>query len=348
MAAYISFQPTDFFNTKLYTGNSSSTHAITGVGFAPDMVWTKNMDYDASHRLHDVLQDGPAYSLVPDYDYTSTTSYPFSSFDSDGYTINTTNNSLNDSSYEYVSWNWIAGTTSGIAGSPSITPTSYSFNATSGFSMIRYTGNLTAGATLPHGLGTSDIGMIIVKRIDGTANWQVYSEGLGPTKYWELDLATAASPSTTRWNDTAPTSTLFSLGSHTDVNGSGDVYIAYVFAQKRGYSKMGSYIGNNNVDGTFVYTGFRPAYILIKNSSTTDTAVVMDNKRDGYNLENKLLQPTNADVEQAGSNGVDILSNGFKCRKNDGWTNGSGNTMVYAAFAEFPLVSSNSKAGTAR
>ena len=345
MAAYTTVDdPEAFFNTKLYTGSSSTPNAITGVGFEPDMVWTKNRDYDASHRLHDVLQ-GPTYSLVPDYNYISTTSYPFSSFDTDGYTINTTNNSLNSSSYDYVSWCWIAGTTTGIAGSPTITPTSYSFNQAAGFSIVAYTANNTSGATIPHGLGVIP-DMAIIKCTSYAEDWTVYHTSVGILKDMNLDIANAASV-TDNFYDTLPTSTLFYMNNGGEVNESTRTYQAYFFKAKQGYSRMGKYTGNGDVDGPFVFTGFRPAFILIKEIDGTNSWFIFDNKRLGYNNKNYWLQPDNAAVETLNNN-CEILSNGFKFRSTNTGTNADGLDFLYYAIAESPFVNSEGVPNNAR
>ena len=346
MAAYISFQPSDYYNTVLYTGNGS-TNAVTGVGFQPDFTWIKNRLQSDNHYLCDSVRGATKYIESGTNIAQVTNANGLSVFGSDGFTVGTQGSQVNDNTDSYVSWNWKAGTTTGIdATGATITPTSYSFNQTAGFSIIKYTGNTIGGATIPHGLGVKP-DLVIIKNLDATQNWGLQYAPLGATKYLRFNMATAGGDSAGFWNDTEPTDTLVSLGTEGIVNGSAQ-QIAYCFANKRGYLKVGSYIGNNQVNGPYIHTGFRPAYILIKNFSTTDTYVVMDSKREGYNLQNKLLIPTDANAEQDGLYGVDFLSNGFKCKRNDGWTNGSGNTMVYSAFAEFPVVSSNSIPATAR
>jgi hypothetical protein len=235
-----------------------------------------------------------------------------------------------------ASWNWKAGTTTGIAGSPSITPTAYSFNATSGFSVIAYTGTGSA-ATLPHGLGTTDIGAIIVKNLDTAGpDWGVYHTSLGATKFLRLDTTEAAGTDTTLWNDTEPTSTLFSIGTSTKVNTSGDDYIAYCFAGIQGYSRFGNYTGNGNVNGTFVYTGFRPAAVLTKSQVVSDWRWY-DNKRLGYNSANNFLTANTTVVEGTGD--MDLLADGFKLRIATDPNNVQ--AMIYMAFAEAPLVNSS-------
>ena len=344
--AYISFQPPDFFNPVLYSATGSS-QAVTGVGFAPDFTWIKLRTSGQVHCLTDSIRGVTKYIQSNSNAAEVTNVQTLTGFDSDGFTIGT-DDIVSKTGNTAVSWNWKAGTTTGIAGSPSITPSSYSFNATSGQSIIAYTGNATSGATLPHGLGTSDIGMIIVKRTNGAASWQVFNKSLGATKYLQLDTYDSVGTGATRWNDTAPTSTLFSLGSGGDVNGSSDTYIAYVFAEKKGYSRFGGYTGTGDVNGPFIYTGFRPACVLIKNATGSSMSWTLRgsglnpfNPADGHVVPNET-------AAEASSKDIDILSNGFKARTTDGGVNGSGNTIIYAAWAEFPIVSSNDVPTVAR
>ena len=345
--AYISFQPSDFFNTKLYTGTAAEL-AITGVGFPPDMTWSKSRSLVKNHYLFDSVR-GATKNLAPnDTDEEATSAQRLKSWQSDGFTLGTSAGT-NDSSATFASWNWYGGTTTGIAtnGSTTITPTGYSFNATSGQSIIAYTGNSTAGAKVPHGLGIAPDYML-VKKLNAGQSWAVYHTAIGPTKYLRLNTDSAVLTGTDRWNDTATDSVNFTVGDAGDTNGALN-YIAYCFASVKGYSKFGSYIGNGNVDGSFVYTGFRPAYVLIKNIVTSNWFIA-DDKRPGANAPYNytLLADTNGAEVTSGGNNIDILSNGFKARSTGSYTNGSGTEMTYMAFAEFPFVSSNSKAGTAR
>ena len=344
--AYISFQPSDFYNTKLYTGTGSS-NAITGVGFQPDFTWIKTILVAESHVLFDAVRTNGYYlksdATSAEIDGSSSGTNLWTSFDSDGFTVDSTGARTNTNTYNYVSWNWKAGTTSGLTGG-TITPSAYSINTTSGFSIIGYTGTM-ALATVPHGLGKAPK-LIICKQYNTSRHWNSYWSGIGATKYIAFD-STAAATSSTRWNDTEPDATVFTVKNQDETNGAGTM-VAYCFTDIKGYSSIGSYTGNNNTDGTFVYCGFSPAYVIIKNSESTDVMVVCDNKRAGYNDDNRPISPYNTSAEETGDYGVRLVSNGFKCIKNNGKTNGDGKKMVYAAFAEFPFVSSNSKAGTAR
>jgi len=354
MAEYISFQPSDFFNTVLYTGNGS-TQTISGVGFQGDLTWIKARGSTDWHCIVDTVRgyDKYIYSNDTSVEYTSTTR--LTSWNADGFALGS-QGETNTNAGTYVAWNWKAGTTTGIAGSPSITPTAYSFNQTSGFSVVSYTANNTAGATIPHGLGVVP-DMAIFKCTSYAENWSVYHKNLtgGRDGLNQVFLnKTNAQSTTDNFYDTAPTSTLFYMNNGGEVNESTRTYVAYFFASKKGYSKFGSYKGNGNADGPFVFTGFRPAFVMIKSSGGVETWNMWDNKRStsGSNLTNMNLHPDSNAAENTatapGGQVIDILSNGFKIRGTTTETNQSAYNMIYMAFAEFPFVSSNSKAGVAR
>ena len=337
---------TEHFNTKLYTGNGSSGNAITGVGFQPDWVWIKNRTDSASHNLYDAVRGTSAGKLKSNNNSAqSYNAQDLSVFGTDGFTVGS-NNEVNGSGDNMVAWNWKAGTTSGLSGG-TITPSAYSINTTAGFGIYKYSGNATAGATIAHGLGAKPH-LILVKILNTTDNWCGYHTSLGATKRFELNNSTTPTTSTTLWNDTEPTSTVFSLGTNGQVNGSGNTYIAYVFTEKVGYSKFGSYKGNSSTDGTFVYTGFKPKFIYLRNTSNGNRGVMYDNKRLGYNPNNYSL---GADVDLAEESSswtlIDTYSNGFKCRSTDGSQNANNNVYIYMAFGQ-SLVGSNNVPCTAR
>ena len=343
MAEYISFQPSDFFSTKLYTGTGAS-NAITGVGFQPDFVWAKVRSTTYDHYLFDSVR-GVQKDIRSNENYAEGSSVNYlTAFGADGFTMGS-DSGVNINLGTFASWNWKAGTTTGIAGSPSITPSSYSFNATSGFSIIKYVGIDTAGATIPHGLGVAPK-MVIIKDLDNANAWAVYHEAMGNTKVMYLNTTTAEIPMTVAWNDTSPTSTLFSLGTSSIVNYNPRNYVAYCFADIKGYSKFGGYTGNGNADGAFVYTGFRPAFILIKHTTPyAENWNIYDDKRLGYNAENDALNPNTAGTGYT-TEDLDIVSNGFKLRTTNSRVNDG--EYMYAAFAEFPIVSSNDVPTVAR
>ena len=342
MAAYISFQPSDNFSTKLYNGNNS-TQSITGVGFQPDLTWLKSYDTAGTwHYLTDSVR-GVGKQLYSNSD-SSQGSNPavITAFDSDGFSLGDASDT-NGSGVDCVAWSWKAGTTSGLSGG-TITPSSYSINATAGIGIYKWTGTGATG-TIAHGLGTAPK-MMIIKSLGVAANWGVYNEAIGNSNTLFLDL-TNAETARTYWDSTSPPSTVFTV-KEGGVNDTGSDYIAYVFADVNGFSKMGSYTGNGNADGPFIYTGFRPAFTICKiYDGNTNNWKMVDDKRPGYNLNNKTLNADSTAVEGTEDN-CDYTANGFKIRRNGNDVNGSGYKYIYMAFAEFPFVSSNSKAGVAR
>ena len=251
-----------------------------------------------------------------------------------------------------VAWNWKAGTTSGISGSPSITPSGYSFNQTAGFSIIAYTGNNTVGATIPHGLGVAPAVIIFKRREANNEKWSTYhhkNTSAPETDHLELNDSSATSDDDSILNDTAPSSTLITMKTSDSVNANSIKYVAYCFSEIKGYSKHGSYTGNGNADGAYVHLGFRPAWILIKVTSTANDWILLDNKRDSFNVATKKLNPNLNDAESNDSGvSTDFLSNGFKIRTAGGNVNQSSATFVYMAFAESPFVNSNGVPTNAR
>jgi hypothetical protein len=346
MAAYTTINnSSSFMNTVLYTGNGS-TQSITGVGFQPDFTWIKDRDGTNWNDLEDAVRGvtETIYSNATTAETTATNSV--TAFGADGFSLGD-NAQVNSNTVDYVGWTWKAGTTTGIAGSPSITPTGYSFNATSGFSIIRWVGT-GANATLPHGLGTSDIGMILVKKLDSGGadeSWCVYQHkntSAPATDYLRLNSTAATDDNVDRWNDTLPTTSLFSIGTSDETNRNTSPYIAYCFAEIAGYSKFGSYVGNNGgTDGVFCYTGFKPALVIQKLSSNAGgNWYLRDIKRDTYNPMDNTLR-ANTDGVETDSEDIDFLSNGFKTRANGLNQQDSGYTYLYMAFAEAPFVNSN-------
>ena len=338
--------PTIYFNTKLYTGNGS-TQSITGVGFQPDWLWIKNRDGSNNHILQDVVR-GATKSLESDGTPAETTSSTrVTSFDSDGFSVGSAGTN-NTNSNNYVSWNWLAGGSASSNSDGSVT-TSVSVNTTAGFSIVSYTGTQSA-ATFGHGLGALP-GMLIIKNRTSTDNrdWAVYHKNLsGNNKYLSLNLSSAELTDAATFNNTAPTSTVFSSASSVEVNESSKTFIAYCFTEIKGYSKFGIYTGNGNANGTFVYTGFKPAWLMIKSSSLSSTSwVIHDNKRDTFNIAKNNLDADNSDAE-ANLDRLDILSNGFKSRSTLNFNNRSGETYIYMAFAECPLVGDGTNPTTAR
>jgi len=335
--------PELYFQTKLYTGNGSNSHAITFDGdenMQPDWVWIKDRGSN-SHRLTDSVR-GATKVIYSDLNFAEATDADtIQSFDSNGFTLDD-DADTNGNGQNFASWNWKAGTSfsndASATGVGSIDSTG-SINTTAGFSIISYTGNGSGGATVGHGLGVTP-NWIIVKNREATENWRQFHHSLGNTFNINLSTTNAKEDSADMWNDTSPTSSVFTIGTNNGVNKSGDGLIAYCFAEKKGYSKFGSYTGNGNADGPFIYTGFRPAWVLQKNADASQGWQLQDNKRDGFNGANKLLQPHTSQAE-SDVNRIDILSNGFKVITTDAGQNSSGTTYIFMAFAESPFVNSN-------
>ena len=347
---------TDYFNTNLYTGNGSA-RTITGVGFQPDWVWVKDRSSTNFHYIYDVVRgnnlnlytnDNSAQTNVT----TALGGGGIGSQASDGFTIvaGTSNtNNVNTNSNNYVSWNWLAGGSQGSSNTDGSINTTYtSVNTTAGFSISTYSGNGTAGATIGHGLGVVPKMIIVKNKTHAGGNWVVYHESLGNTKAVYLDL-TDASGTAGAWNNTSPTSSVFTVNDANALNGSGGrQYVAYCFAEKTGYSKFGSFTGNGNADGTFIYTGFKPSWIMFKRTSAASDWTIFDTKRLTYNVNNLRLEANTTDAEPSGAaNKIDILSNGFKMRHSSSSFNNSGGTYIYMAFGQ-SLVGSNNVPCTAR
>ncbi len=333
---------TDYFNTKLYTGNSS-TNAITGVGFQPDWVWIKARGATTDHVLYDAVRGVTKNLHSNTTDVEDTQTDGLTAFGTDGFTVGADSKS-NANSGTFASWNWKASGSGSSNSDGSITST-VSANTTSGFSICQWTGS-GANATIGHGLGAVPK-MYIVKNVSATNDWNVYHHKTGNEYRLFLNTTAAREDNASAWNDTSPTSSVFSVGTNTNVNQSGSTMIAYVFTEKKGYSKFGSYTGNGNANGAFIYTGFKPALVIVKRSSDVEDWKMFDNKRPGYNLTNLRLKP-NGNESEASSGGFDFTSNGFKARSTDAAENASGSTYIYMAFAEEPLVGSNNTPATAR
>ena len=365
--AYITFQPSDYFNSVLWTGNNDTvgaTRSITGVGFAPDWIWSKNRTDTILHSVFDKVRGAGNTKLIKtnstdgETGNTNAALYGYvSSFDNDGFTMtNGTDTGGNAgvltqrTGHNYVAWNWRANG-SGSANTDGSISSTVSANTTSGFSIAQWTGT-GSNATIGHGLGVTPK-CFIIKKTSGTSAWSMYHESIGNTKFMTLNATSDPTVSSTVWNNTSPTSSVFSVGTADNGNASGATYIGYFFAEKKGYSKFGSYTGNGNANGSFIYTGFKPAFFLYKQSSASgQNWTIHDNKRIGYNPVGHLLHPDLSNAEsnqQSGSLYVsDFLSNGIKIRGTDSNINANAGTYIYMAFAEEPLVSSNNIPATAR
>ena len=345
--AYISFQPSDYYSTNLYTGTASE-QVFTDIGFGPDFVWLKGRNATEKHIWTDTVRGATKTLSCSTNSAQSTDAQYLTAFSSTGFTVGTSNET-NQSGINFASRSWKAGTTTGIAtnGSTTITPSSYSFNQTSGFSIVEYTGNDTAGAKVPHGLGVAPK-MVIIKSMGSTNYWVVGHASAAWTHYAYLNTNGAWTAENTRFNSTDPDSVNVTLGSGGNTNGSGgdSPLIMYSFAAIKGFSAISSYRGNGNTDGPFVQTGFRPAFVMIKYHSAGNW-YLFNNKALGYNPDNEMQYADLSNAEGT-TDAIDFLSNGFKLRHTDTGYNANNETYYYIAFADFPFVSSNSKSGTAR
>jgi hypothetical protein len=322
-------------DVNLYTGNGTSQTITNSGSMSPDFVWIKIRSGAGDHYLADTLR-GVSTAL-----YTNNTDAErteagrgITAFNSNGFSLGldpALRGSTNLNGATYVAWQWDAGTTTvtNTAGSISAQVRA---NPTAGFSVVTYTGTGSV-STIGHGLGVAP-SMIIVKRRSATENWAGYHASLGATKAIFLNLTLAALTDSI-WDNTTPTSTVFTTSGGVIVNGSGSTYVAYCWAAVPGYSAFGSYTGNGSTDGTFVYTGFRPEFVMVKRSDATDVWLILDAARDTYNVVGNLLQPQSSDADQFVAI-FDFLSNGFKLRAS-GNPNNSGGTFIYMAFAENPF-----------
>ena len=341
---------TDYFNNKLYTGTGSS-NAVTGVGFQPDWVWVKNRTGTNNHRMANAVSGSSEVHSSNITNVGADSSY-FSSFNSDGFTIGTAADT-NVNGGSFASWNWKANGAGSANTSGSISST-VSANTTSGFSIVSYTGT-GANASIGHGLGVAPK-VVLIKSLSSTEDWSFYFldtsvASNNVNNYLELNTTNAsAGDSGARFGVYSNfTTSTFGVGNDNATNASGSNYIAYCFVDVQGYSKFGSYTGNGSGDGTFVYTGFKPAFAILKCTNTARSWQIHNNKLNPFNSCTSRLFPNLSDAEATGTEQfVDFLSNGFKLKSNDANGNGTGNSYIYMAFAEAPLVGTNNVPATAR
>ena len=353
---------TEFFNTKLYDGDGSSTHAITGVGHQPDWVWIKKRDGVENHFVFDAVRGQSKY-IYPNSGSVQGTSASgvFKSFDSDGFTV-ANNDGVNENNKDFVSWNWKAGGGQGSSNTDGSLNTTYtSVNTTSGISISQYTGVGGSGgtnATIGHGLGAVPQ-VVIIKQLNQSRDWvmshQPLCESLGDyTRYMTINSTAAVSGAGNVLFQSSPfTSSVFNVGTSAATNGSGGAnFIAYCFAEKPGFSKFGIYNGEGS-SYPFIYTGFKPSWLFIKRTdSSGDNSVILDVKRDEIAIPNRTNPLTeglfpNTDAAETGNYTTDFLSNGFKLKTTASAINGSGASYLYMAFGQ-SLVGSNNVPCTAR
>ena len=331
------------FQTKLYTG-SGGTQSITLDGsedMQPDWVWHKYRGGTGGHNLFDSVRGATKRIRTNTNQAENTGADTLTSFDSDGFSLGAdgTGDGVNISGYSNVAWCWKAGGSSSSNSNGSVTST-VSANTTAGFSICKFTYPGSGNFTFGHGLGVAPR-MFIVKGFSNSsalANWQVHHGAIGNTKNTQLNYTAASNSDANWWGSTSPTSTVCTVGA--DLVETSQDGIAYVFAEKKGYSKFGSYTGNGNADGPMIYTGFRPAWIMVRRSDSTGQWFMHDNKRVTFNVDNKYLAAQDAAGEQTFT-ALDMLAPGFKLRTSGTGYNASGGTYIYMAFAENPFINSN-------
>ena len=349
--------PSQYFHIQLYTGNGtaigSGGNAITNNAnsgnFKPDWTWHKVRSTANDHQIYDSSRGIKIRLNTNATNSDFTLNEGLQSFDTNGFTVGS-DNGVNQNSQTFVAWQWKAngGTTS--TNSDGSKNTVVQANTTAGFSIVTYSGPSGSGVdTRGHGLGAVPA-VVLIKGRGGTENWVMYhhkNTSAPETDVLKLNLTNATADESGNFNDTAPTSTVFTSGDTGATNEDGNTYVAYCFAEKQGYSKFGSYTGNGNADGTFIYLGFNPKYFLLKSTSASQHWYVFDTARDTFNPSNSALQVSGSSAQETGYP-MDFVSNGFKIRHSDGAWNGNGSTYIYMAFAEHPFVSSEGVPVTAR
>ena len=335
--------PTDHFNANLWTG-TGGTRSLTGLGFQPDFTWIKSRSNTYQHMLFDSVRGATKYLASDSTDAEATDATQLTAFDSDGFSLGS-GTVVNGTSATFVGWNWKAGTTFDPATAGTVTTGSGTANATAGFSVVKYTGEASS-ITVGHGLSQAPE-MIIAKNLDGTYFWAGYHKDIGNTE--SISINDSGAPySEKTWNDATPSASVFTLGAASETsahrfNYTDEDFIAYCFHSVEGYSKVGSYEGNNNVDGAFVYCGFKPAMVITKSTSSGQDWTIRDNKRSTYNVSAALLEPNDTAVEATASwVYIDFVSNGFKLRNNN-TQGGNYGTQIFIAFAESPFQYSNAR-----
>jgi len=346
--------PSAYFTTLLYTGNATDDRNLTNSAnagdFKPDWLWLKERSSTSSHMIHDSNR-GTSQAVFSDTDGAQDEdTNRVQAFQTNGFQVGTAS-TVNQNTITMVAWQWKCnGGTKADNDDGSVT-VNLQVNQEAGFSIGTYSGT-GSELTVGHGLGVTPK-MHITKKLNAADAWNVYHESLGNTHGLRLNNGDAKEDFGF-YGDTSPTSSVFTVGGVTNndrLNTNGGSYVFYSFAEKQGYSKFGSYVGNGNANGAFVYTGFKPAWVMRKCSTASEQWHIQDTKRLDFNndSDSSILIPSNANTEATNTNlNMDILSNGFKCRSSDGAGNGSGRTYVYMAFAEHPFVSSEGVPTTAR
>ena len=340
--------PTDYFNTILYTGNGTDDRSISGVGFQPDWLWIKERDQTREHIITTSSWGSTNYVSANAASGISAGANIVQAFESDGFQLGT-DAGVNLNTGTYVAWNWLLNGGTTASNTDGAVTTTVQANTTSGISLVSWTGNASAG-TRGHGLGSVPKVIIARKTSSSSDDWFVYHYALGNTYNFRLN-GTGAAGTGTEWNNTTPTSSVFSVGANDGINASGSTIYAWCIADVKGFSKAFSYIGNGSTDGPFTYLGFKPAWLFIVSKGPSGyQRFIWDTKRDAYNLtQNPVTTGTGAEPASAsGYRELDILSNGIKIRASLDQINTSGQEYIGFAFAEAPLVGTNDIPATAR
>jgi hypothetical protein len=346
--------PSAYFQAKTYTGNATDNTPITNDGnsnLQADWIWFKRRSSTENHVLADSTRGVTKWLFSNLTNAEGTTTARLKSFDTNGFTLGDTG-STNQNGANFVAWQWKAnGGTTSTNSDGNITSTVQS-DTTAGFSMVTYTGNGSNNQTIGHGLGVQPSWWVVKNRSGGSTNWLFGASSIlgGTSNYLKLNDTSANTEYNNIWGDSPTSSTLFRVSNVSHLNTNGSNYVAYLFADKQGYSKFGSYIGNGNTNGAFIYTGFKPAWVMVKQINTARSWQIFDNKRDGYNeTYMPRLQADNDSPEVANSGAsMDFVSNGFKLRTSQTGANQSGGTYIYMAFAENPFTTSTGVPCTAR
>ncbi len=324
-------------DATLYTGNGSTQTITNAAGFKPDLVWYKGRSTAYNHSLFDSVR-GATKQLISNTIDAEATLSGVTAFNSNGFSLGSDANGNNNGT-TYVAWQWQAGQGTTSTNTSGTITSSVSVNASAGFSVVTYTGNNTNPSTVGHGLGVAPSLIIVKPRNTATYNWNSYHISLGNTQFIALNTDSAASSAANLWNNTSPTSTVFTINA-VAVNTSATTYVAYCWTPIAGYSAFGSYTGNGSTDGPFVYLGFRPKFILAKKISSSGDWNILDGQRDPYNAVGTYLNPNLSAAEGANASTLDFTANGFKLRQSYGNWNTAGETYIYACFAENPFRNS--------
>jgi hypothetical protein len=329
------------FDVTTYTGNGSTLAITNSGGMQPDFVWGKSRSLAQQHLLFDSVRGVGNFlqsqaTAAEGFDATT-----LSSFNSNGFTLGS-NITINTNASTNVAWQWRANG-SAVTNTAGSISSQVSANTSAGFSVVTYTGT-GANATVGHGLGVAPRMVIAKNRTSGAPGWPVYHASVGNTGALVLNSTSTPDTSSSYWNNTSPTSSVVSIGTGTSVNTSTQNYVMYCFAEVAGYSAFGSYTGNGSADGPFVFTGFRPRFVMIKRTDSGGfNWVIVDTARDPINVTGNLLLPNTSGAEASAPPLFDYLSNGFKLRDSGTGLNGSGGTYIYMAFAESPFKFANAR-----